>query len=387
MKPIPYGRHEVTSADIDAVVSALRSDYLTQGPRIETFEKKFAQYVGAKYAVAVSSGTAALHMGALALGLKPGQRVVTTPLTFAASANCVLYAGGEVHFSDIDPQTYLLDLQKLRALLEKFPRGHFAGVIPVDFAGLPIDLEALRKLADEFGLWILEDASHAPGASFTGRSGKTYRTGDGQLADLTVFSFHPVKHIACGEGGMLTTNRADLYEKLLMLRSHGITKNPASFKENHGPWYYEMQMLGYNYRITDIQCALGTSQLDRASARLEARHQVARRYSTELSRHSVRLPVEPKGFQSAWHLYPVQVAHRKRVFESLRDAGVWSQVHYLPVYRLPYYQSLGFAAGLCPEAEAYYERALSLPMFPELTSEEQTHVIRSLIQALEEGGR
>ncbi len=281
-KIIPYGKQYITDEDIQAVVETLKSDYLTQGPRITEFEDAFAEYVGSKYAVAVSNGTAALHLCALTMNVEKGDKVITTPITFAASANCVRYCGGEVVFADIDPDTYLLDVNKVLGLLESSPKGTYKGIIPVDFAGRAVDLEAFRKLADEYDLWILEDACHAPGGFFTDSREAKQFCGNGNFAELAIFSFHPVKHIASGEGGMITTNDKELYEKLLNLRTHGITKNSDEFQNsaefavgsqftaNSSPltdypnWYMEMKELGYNYRITDFQCALGTSQLKRA---------------------------------------------------------------------------------------------------------------------------
>ncbi|NTW34070.1 MAG: aminotransferase class I/II-fold pyridoxal phosphate-dependent enzyme, partial [Bacteroidetes bacterium] len=248
MKTIPYGRQHITDEDIQAVVDVLRSDYLTQGPNVKKFEDAFADYIGAKYAIAVSNGTAALHLCALALGVKEGDKVITSPITFVATANCVRYAGGDVVFADIDKDTYLLDIKKVRNLLNASPKGTYKGIIPVDFAGRPINLEEFRTLADEFGLWIIEDACHAPGGFFVDSNGQKQYCGNGNFADLSIFSFHPVKHIACGEGGMITTNNNKLYDKIRNLRTHGIQQDYSLNKENHGPWYYEMQELGFNYR-------------------------------------------------------------------------------------------------------------------------------------------
>ena len=264
MKAIPYGKQFIDQDDIDAVIETLQSDFLTQGPKVQEFEQAFAAYVKADYGVAVSNGTAALHLCALALGVNNRSHVITTPITFAASANCIRYCGGMVHFVDIDPNTYLMDTKKLRALLASRPKGFFSGIIPVDFAGLANNLEEIKAIANEHGLWIIEDACHAPGGYFVDAAGNKQLCGNGKFADLAIFSFHPVKHIATGEGGMITTNNKALYEKLLLLRTHGITKNPDLLKENHGPWYYEMQALGYNYRIPDMLCALGLSQLKKA---------------------------------------------------------------------------------------------------------------------------
>jgi dTDP-4-amino-4,6-dideoxygalactose transaminase len=298
MNPIPYGKQHITEADIQAVIETLQSDYLTQGPKIKEFEEAFAQNIGAKYAVAVANGTAALHLCTLALDVKPGDKVITTPITFSASANCVRYCGGEVVFADIDPETYLLDINEVRKLLQNAPKGTYKGIIPVDFAGRAVDLEEFRKLADEYGCWLIEDACHAPGGFFIDSNGQQQNCGNGNFADLAIFSFHPVKHIACGEGGMITTNNFDLYQKLMMLRTHGITKNQEEFqnsldfatgmpkansqqltaKPQWPSWYMEMQTLGFNYRLTDFQAALGISQLKRADEGIIKRREIAAQY-------------------------------------------------------------------------------------------------------------
>ncbi|MDQ4141757.1 MAG: aminotransferase class I/II-fold pyridoxal phosphate-dependent enzyme, partial [Bacteroidota bacterium] len=278
MQAIPYGKQQITEEDIQVVIQTLQSDFLTQGPKIEEFEKKFAQYIDCNYAVAVANGTAALHLCAIALGVNEQSNVITTPITFVASANCVRYCRGNVWFADIDPATGLLDIQKVRELLESKPKGFFKGIIPVDFAGLPVDLEAFRQLADEYDLWLLEDACHAPGGYFLDSQNQKQNCGNGKYSDLAIFSFHPVKHIATGEGGMITTNNRELYDKLILLRTHGITKKPELLPPNKGGWYYEMQELGYNYRIPDILTALGISQLNRAEAGLKRRREIAARY-------------------------------------------------------------------------------------------------------------
>lgn len=389
MKPIPYGRQHITAQDIAAVVETLQSDFLTQGPKVEAFEEKFAAYVGARYAVAVSNGTAALHLCALALGLKPGMNVITTPITFAASANCVRYCGANVWFADIDPQTGLLDIEKTRALIESKPTNFFQGIIPVDFAGMPVNLEAFRQLADAFGLWIIEDACHAPGGFFTDSQGQQQACGNGRYADLAIFSFHPVKHIATGEGGMITTNNGDLYQKLQQLRTHGITKNPDLLLENHGSWYYEMHTLGYNYRIPDMLCALGISQLDQAAAGLSRRRQLARSYDEAFSQASGIDILNPQAgkakesalpCQHAYHLYVIQVEDRKGLYDFLKASQIYAQVHYIPVHTMPYYRELGWEKGDFPLAEAYYAHCLSLPMYPSLTDEEQQYVITKTLE-------
>jgi UDP-4-amino-4,6-dideoxy-N-acetyl-beta-L-altrosamine transaminase len=374
-RPIPYGRQHITPEDVQAVTETLLSDFLTQGPKVAEFEDKFAAYIGARYAVAVSNGTAALHLCALALGVQPGQRVITTPITFAASANCVLYCGGEVHFADIDPATALIDLQAVRRLLESHPKGYFHGLIPVDFAGLPVNLEEARQLCNEFGLWMIEDSCHAPGGSFTDSKGEQQLCGNGQYADLAIFSFHPVKHIATGEGGMITTNREDLYQELLKLRTHGITKDPAQMTRNEGGWYMEMQELGYNYRMPDMLTALGISQLQRADAGLARRRELAARYDAAFAAVAGVQVLAPGRAGHAYHLYIIQVADRKGLYDFLRTRQIFAQVHYIPVHTMPYYQGLGWKPGDFPLAEQYYAHCLSIPMFPSLTDKEQQYVI------------
>lgn len=384
-QPIPYGRQHITDEDIAAVTKALTSPYLTQGPTIGQFETAFANYIGCNYAVAVANGTAALHLCAMALGVNETSKVITTPITFSASANCIRYCGGEVHFADIDPETLILDPKAVRTLLEKHPKGTFAGIIPVDFAGYPADMAAFRELADEYGMWLLEDSCHAPGASFTDSAGGTHRCGDGSLADLAIFSFHPVKHIACGEGGMITTNDEKLYRHLLRLRTHGITNRPADFTEpqpgdpERGGWYMELQELGYNYRLTDIQAALGLSQLNRADTMLDRRLEIASRYDAAFAGTTVKTIVPPRSVGHAYHLYVIQVPDRKGLYDYLRTKNIFAQVHYVPVHRMPYYQQFGWKQGDFPHAETYYARGLSIPMFPTLTDEEQASVIQEVL--------
>lgn len=379
MKAIPYGRQNITQQDIDAVVEALTSDFLTQGPRILEFEEKFARYVNAKYAVALANGTAALHLSALALGVDSNTKVITTPITFAASANCIRYCGGELVFADINPQTALIDINSVKEILEASPKGTYHGIIPVDFAGYPVDLEKFRELADEYGLWVLEDACHAPGGSFVDSKGKIQLCGNGSFAELAIFSFHPVKHIACGEGGMITTNDKVLYEKLLTLRTHGITKDPARMTENHGGWYYEMVELGYNYRLTDMQAALGVSQLTRADEGLVRRKQLARVYDKAFTNTAVKTIMPEPAFSHAYHLYVIQVSNRKELYDALKEKGIYAQIHYVPVHTMPYYQSLGYKKGSLPKAENYYSQCISLPMYPTLTDEEQSFVINTVL--------
>lgn len=374
---IPYGRQDITEEDICAAITALKDDFLTQGPRVSAFEKAFAEYVGSEYAVAVSNGTAALHLSVMALGIKPGDKVITTPNTFVASANCVKYCGGEVHFVDIDPDTYLISLESCKALLSSHPQGTFKGIIPVNFAGLPVDMKAFRELADEYNLWILEDACHSPGGSFQ-TDDKEYKCGGGDFADVAIFSFHPVKHIASGEGGMITTNSSGIYNQLTKLRTHGITKNPEELIESHGGWYYEMQELGFNYRITDFQCALGQSQLSRAHEGIKKRRQIAQKYDEAFAGMPIKKQFIPDGFLHAYHLYVIEVDGRFDLYNSLKESGIYAQVHYIPAHLQPYYQQFGYKKGDFPNVEQYYGRCLSLPMYPSLTKEEQDYVVQKI---------
>jgi UDP-4-amino-4,6-dideoxy-N-acetyl-beta-L-altrosamine transaminase len=372
MKPIPYGRQEITEADVDAVVSVLKSDYLTQGPQVPAFEKSFADFCGAKYAVAVSNGTAALHLAAMVAGVSEGVRVITSPVTFVASANCIRYCGGEIFFADIDPDTFLLDVKKTEQLIQSKPAGFFSGIIPVNLAGYPADLAAFRKLAEKYNLWIIEDACHSPGAELNGKCG------NGELADMTVFSFHPVKHIACGEGGMITTNNKAYYEKLLILRSHGITRDPDLLHENHGGWYYEMQTLGYNYRLTEMQAALGLSQLTRLNDSVSKRNKIAERYDKELKDLPIQLPKRKQNLLHAFHLYIIRTNRRKELYDFLRAKNIFCQVHYIPVHLMPYYQDAGFKKGDFPGAEKYYKECLSIPMYPSLEEKDLDFIIESI---------
>jgi len=382
---IPYGRQHITDEDIAAVAEVLRGPMLTQGPAIGAFEKAFAEYIGAPYAVAVSNGTAALHLCCMALGVTEGTRVITTPITFSASANCVRYCGGEVYFADIDPETVLLDINAVRALVESKPKGFFSGIIPVDFGGYPVDMAAFRTLADEHGLWLLEDSCHSPGGSFVDADGVTHRCGDASLADLAIFSFHPVKHIACGEGGMITAGTESLYNHLMRLRTHGITNKPGDFtppyagEPERGGWYMQLQELGYNYRLTDMQAALGLSQLQRADQMLTRRRAIAARYDAAFADTNVQTIIPPENVGHAYHLYVVQVDDRKGIYEHLRANNIFAQVHYIPVHTMPYYQQQGNKPGDYPLAERYYTRCLSLPMYPTLTDEEQQYVIDQVL--------
>lgn len=375
MKKIPYGRQNVTDKDIQAVVETLKGDWLTQGPKIAEFEGAFAKYVGATYAVAVSNGTAALHLCTLALEVETNDKVITTPITFAASANCVRYTNGEVVFADIDPETYLLDIKKVEELLKAAPKGTYKGIIPVNFAGRAVDLEAFRALADKYGCWIIEDACHSPGGYFIDTNGNEQRCGNGQFADLAIFSFHPVKHIAAGEGGMITTNDEKLYRKLLNLRTHGIQQDASKKEYDHGAWYYEMQELGFNYRLTDIQSSLGLSQLSRAEEGIDRRREIAQVYNQKLGSATFIKGHSGVVIGHAYHLYVIETENRRELFDYLRNLNIIVQVHYVPVHLMPYYRDFGWKEGDFPNAENYYKNCVSLPMFPTLGDDEQAYVI------------
>ena len=382
MKKIPYGRQNITEEDIQAVVDVLRSDFLTQGPQIVRFENEFAEYIGVKHAVAVSNGTAALHLCTMALGVMEGDKVITTPITFAASANCIMYAGGEVVFADIDPVTYLIDIKEVKRILESDKEHKVKGIIPVDFSGRPVNLEAFRELADKYGCWIIEDACHAPGGFYIDKSGNKQFCGNGEFADLSVFSFHPVKHIATGEGGMITTNNESLYRKLQLLRSHGITREKGLMIDNHGDWYYEMQELGFNYRLTDFQSALGISQLKKAEAGLIRRKEIAEFYNNSFNGEKYVKGQTGIIDGHAYHLYIIEVDERKALFDYLRENNIYAQVHYIPVHLMPYYRQFGWKKGDFPHAENYYCRCISLPIYPTLTDSEQSYVIERIISFL-----
>lgn len=388
---IPYGRQNITEDDIQAVISALKGDYLTQGPTILEFEKAFSEYIGCKYAVAVANGTAALHLSVLALGIENGDKVITTPITFAASANCVKYCGGDVVFSDINPETYLLDVNAVEKLLESSPKGTYKGIIPVDFAGRAVDLEAFKKLADKHNLWLIEDACHAPGGYFIDSKGVQQNCGNGNYADLAIFSFHPVKHIATGEGGMITTNNKELYEKLLQLRTHGITRNVEEFSnslefangttnhnETYPGWYMEMQTLGYNYRFTDFQSALGLSQLKKASAGIDRRREIASIYNDAFTNESFIKGQSGVIEGHAYHLYVIEVDNRLDLYNHLRENKIFAQIHYIPCHLMPYYKQFGWKEGDLLNAETYYKACISLPMYPTLQNEEQEFVINTI---------
>jgi len=382
MAMIPYGRQDISETDIQAVVDVLRSDFLTQGPAVPAFEKAVADYCGAGHAVTVNSATSALHIACLALGVGKGDIVWTSPITFVASANCALYCGADVDFVDIDPRTYNLSTERMA---EKLAQAEKSGrlpkvVIPVHLCGQPCDMAGIHALSQRYGFKIIEDASHAIGGKYKGEP-----IGNCRYSDITVFSFHPVKIITTGEGGMALTNDAQLVKRMQLLRSHGITRDTADMTHApDGPWYYQQIELGFNYRMTDLQAALGLSQMQRLGEFVTRRHVIAKRYEQLLSALPVITPWQHPDGYSGLHLYVIRLklaeigkTHRQ-VFEALRAAGIGVNLHYIPVHRQPYYEGLGFKAGYCPEAEQYYAEAISLPMYPNLTEAQQDKVIESL---------
>lgn len=382
---IPYGRQSINEADIAAVVDVLRSDFLTQGPAVPAFEASVAGYCGAAHAVAVANATAALHIACLALGVGPGDRVWTSPVTFVASANCALYCGGEVDFVDIDPKTYNLSVDALTAKLERADRDGTLPkvVIAVHLAGQSCDMAAIHALAERYGFKIIEDASHAVGARYRGAP-----VGDCRYSDVTIFSFHPVKIITTAEGGIALTNDADLAAKMALLRSHGITRDPALMEKSDGGWYYEQIALGYNYRMTDMQAALGSSQMTRLDEFIDRRRALAARYDALFADAPLTRPWQHPDTLSSYHLYIVRldltrnsVSHRE-VFDRLRARDIGVNLHYIPVYLQPYYRDRGFRPGHCPEAERYYSEAISLPLFATLTDAEQDQVVAATAEAI-----
>ncbi|MCO7611931.1 UDP-4-amino-4,6-dideoxy-N-acetyl-beta-L-altrosamine transaminase [Pseudomonas chlororaphis] len=383
---IPYGRQDITQADIDSVVEVLQSDFLTQGPMVPRFEQAVASHVGAKHAMALNSATSALHIACLALGLGPGDWLWTTPITFVASANCALYCGAQVDFVDIDPATYNLCPQALELKLEQAQReGKLPKiVVPVHLCGQPCDMQAIHALAKRYGFKVIEDASHAIGGKYQDEF-----IGNCRFSDITIFSFHPVKIITTAEGGMALTNNGELAEKMALLRSHGITRDPAQMThESDGPWYYQQIALGYNYRMTELQAALGVSQAQRLDQYVVRRHVLARRYDQLLTELPVTTPWQHPDGYSGLHLYVIRLQLEKidkthaQVFESLREQGIGVNVHYIPVSTQPYYRQMGIKPHDFPEAQRYYREAISLPMFQTMTEQQQDQVVLALHKAL-----
>ena len=365
---ISYGRQSLDEEDIQAVIDTLRSPNLTQGPKIAEFERAIADYVGAKYAVAFCNGTAALHGACYAAGIREGDEVITSPITFAASANCVRYVGGTVVFADIDAETYNIDPRKIRVNITEKTKA----IIPVDFTGQPVDIDEIMAIAHEHNLVVIEDGAHSLGAIYKGRK-------VGQTAHMTMFSFHPVKPVTTAEGGIIVTDNEEYYKKMLQFRSHGIEQ--ASYSKEKGGWYYEMTELGYNYRMTDLQAALGVSQLKKLDTFIARRREIAAMYTKVLSKVAgVTVPSQLAETASGWHLYMIQLedVDRMSVFDAMRAANIGVHVHYIPVYWHPYYEKLGYKRGLCPVAEAWYEKALTLPIHPGLTDEQIGRVIAKL---------
>ncbi|MDH5181579.1 MAG: UDP-4-amino-4,6-dideoxy-N-acetyl-beta-L-altrosamine transaminase [Gammaproteobacteria bacterium] len=383
---IPYGCHDIDQTDIDEVVKILKSSFLTQGDTVPEFETRVAEHCGAKHAVAVNSATSALHIACLSLGVSSGDRVWTSPISFVASSNAALYCGASVDFVDIDPNTYNLSADKLRDKLEQAKQTNSLPkvVIPVHLCGQSCEMAAIHQLSEEYGFHIIEDASHAIGGKYQGMP-----IGGGQYSDITIFSFHPVKIITTGEGGMALTNNPVLAEKMQLFRSHGITRDPGLMKHKpHGEWYYEQIDLGFNYRLTDIQAALGVSQLKRLDKFVSKRNELANRYTDLLSELPVITPFVLSDAYSSYHLYVIRIDHehttttRESVFSTLRENGIGVNIHYIPIYKQPYYQGLGFSEGYCEIAEQYYKYAITLPLYPALTEQQQDQVVEMLKTAL-----
>lgn len=374
---LPYGQQWIDEKDIENVLNTLKSPFITQGPAIEKFENAVANYVGAKYAVAFVNGTAALHGACFAAGVSEGDEVITTPITFAASANCALYLGARPVFADIDDRTYNIDANSIEKVISKKTKA----IIPVDFTGQPVDMDRIREIAKKNNLVIIEDAAHSLGATYKNKK-------VGTLADMTMFSFHPVKQITTGEGGIIVTDREDYAEKLRLFRSHGITRD-INHSDNEGAWYYEMRELGYNYRMTDLQASLGTSQLNKIERFVRRRKEIAKKYQTAFSSiKEIITPHQLEETESSWHLYILRLSmdllkvNRKRIFDALRAENIGVNVHYVPVHYHPYYKKLGYSKGICPIAEHWYEEVLTLPLFPKMTDDDINSVINAVIKVI-----
>ena len=384
---IPYGRQQITESDIDAVVEVLRSDFITQGKKVPQFEEALTSYCGAKHAVATHSATSALHIACLALGVDQGDIVWTSPISFVASANCAIYCGAKVDFVDIDPDYYHISIPALKTKLAQAQQTHSLPkvLIPVHMCGQSCDMESIHQLSQQYGFHIIEDASHAVGGRYQNKA-----IGNCGLSDISIFSFHPVKIITSGEGGMALTNNEELALRLRRLRSHGITSDKTEFKLRPADeiWYYQQKELGFNYRMTDIAASLGTSQLERLDSIIEKRHAIARRYDQELKQLPITVPKQHPDSHSSYHLYPVLISRetspktQKEVFQALHAANIRANLHYIPIYRQPFYEAMGFQPNTCPNAEQYYRETVSLPIYPTLTKDQQTFVIETLSETL-----
>lgn len=375
---LSYGKQWVNDKDIESVINVLKGEYLTTGPYVKEFEEKVAKYVGVKYAVSVANGTAALHMACFAANINKGDEVIVTPMTFVASVNCILYQGGTPVFADIDPSNYNIDSKEI----EKKITTKTKAIISVDFTGQAADMDEIKKIADKYDLIVIEDAAHALGSEYRGKK-------VGSIADLTAFSFHPVKPITTGEGGMVTTNSEELYHKMMLFRTHGITRDQNYLTQNDEPWYYEQHFLGWNYRISDLQCALGTSQMNRLDDFVNRRRKIVKRYNEAFKElNEIITPFEAEYSNSGWHLYVIRIkpellkVTRRAIFESLHAENIGVNVHYIPVYYHPYYRELGYKKGICPNAEKLYDEMITLPLFPKMTNEDVEDVIVALKKVL-----
>ncbi len=376
---LAYGRQAIDDKDIEAVVNVLKGDYLTTGPYVKEFENKIAEYVGAKYAVAVSNGTAALHMACAAIDIKEGDEVIVTPMTFAASANCILYCGGTPVFVDIDPITYNIDPEKIEEKITERTKA----IIPVDYTGQVVDLDKINEIAKKHNLYVIEDAAHSFGSEYKGKKVGTH-------ADLVEFSFHPVKPITTAEGGAVTTNNEELYKRMMAFRTHGIIRDKSGLLKEDGPWYHEQQSLGYNYRLTDVQCALGTSQIDKLDEFINKRREIVKKYNKAFENlKEIVTPFEADFSKSGCHIYVIKVrpellkVTRREIFEALQAENIGVNVHYIPVYLHPYYQELGYKKGLCKNAEELYENCITLPLFPTMTDKDIDDVVKALNKVID----
>ena len=377
-KPIPYGRQSISNEDIKSVVEVLNSDYITQGPIIQEFENEFSKVIGSKYAIAVSSGTAALHLCSIVLDVNTESRVLTTPITFAASANCIKYCGGSIDFIDINKASYLIEPKDILSKIKSKPKGYYSGIIPVNLGGLSTNLEEINQIAMDNNMWVIEDACHSPGSGFYNSENTFVNSGSCIYSDLSIFSFHPVKHIAAGEGGMITTNDEKLAKKIKLLRTHGITKEHSDKSNLKNPWYYEMVELGFNYRLSDIHAALGLSQLKKLKNNIDRRLTIAKKYDSFFDQFGIKHQKVSKKFFNSYHLYIIEVEDRLKLYNHLIKNGIYAQIHYIPLYRQPYYKNFRYDLSNYKNSEDYYSKCISLPIFPSLTTSEQDYVIQTI---------